>query len=258
MVGTLRYVHVYLSPHLDDAVLSCGGRIWEQVQAKESVLVITIFAGAPQRGAALSPFARVLHARWGQASEAVEQRREEDRAALAVLGAEVVHWPYKDCIYRRTSEGDFLYDSEEALWGGVHPAEEDLLGELVDRLTELPLTPDGALYVPLGVGGHVDHQLTRRAIERARGAVTYYEDYPYAEDCASVGVALGDRRWEAEVVRLSEEALEAKIAAIACYRSQISSLWMDTMDMVGAVRSFAKRRGAGRPAERYWLPVQSA
>ena len=36
--------HVYLSPHLDDAVLSCGGAIHRAGAAGEAVLVITVFA----------------------------------------------------------------------------------------------------------------------------------------------------------------------------------------------------------------------
>jgi len=37
-----RYNHVYLSPHLDDAILSCGSLINKQKRHKESVLIITM------------------------------------------------------------------------------------------------------------------------------------------------------------------------------------------------------------------------
>ena len=64
------YDYIYLSPHLDDAVLSCAGQICQFVQAGRSVLIITIMAGdAP--AADLSPFARSLHERWEVASGAV-------------------------------------------------------------------------------------------------------------------------------------------------------------------------------------------
>ena len=54
--------HVYLSPHLDDAVLSCGGMIHRQAQAGERVVVVTVCAGDPPPGP-LSDFARSLHER---------------------------------------------------------------------------------------------------------------------------------------------------------------------------------------------------
>jgi len=246
------YAHVYLSPHLDDAVLSCGGRIWQQVQAGERVLVITVFAGTPALGTPLSPFAQELHARWGHPAYATTKRQEEDLAALALLGAEAVHWPYTDCIYRQTPDGRFPYASEEALWGEVHPAEKGLVAELSARLAALPLIQNGAVYAPLGVGHHVDHQIVRRAAEVSGHTLTYYEEFPYAEDPQAVQAALLKGRWQAELVLLSEEALEARIAAIACYRSQLSTFWADVVEMAAAVRAFAEQIGGGRPAERYW------
>lgn len=248
------YDHIYLSPHLDDAVLSCGGRIWKQAQAGQQVLVVTLFAGPPAPDAPLSPFARELHTRWGHQVDAVTRRQEEDRAALALLGAQAVHWPYTDCIYRRAPDGRFLYASEEALWGKVHSTEDDLVAELSARLATLPLSKHGQVYMPLAVGHHVDHQITRYAVEAWGRASIGYEDFPYAQDTQAVRTALaaGDQR-RAELVPLPEQALKAKIGAIACYRSQISSLWSNETDMVAAVHGFAEQTGGGRLAERYWV-----
>lgn len=256
------YTYIYLSPHLDDVVFSCGGHIWQQVQAGERVLVVTLFASLPAPGTPLSLFARKLHARWGHPADAAINRQEEDVAALALLGAEAAHWPYADCIYRQTPAGRFPYTSEEALWGKVHAAEKGLVTELAARLAALRLIRDGVVYAPLGVGHHVDHQIVRHAAE-ARGlspranafghTLAYYEEFPYAEDPQAVQTALLKGRWRAEMVLLSEEALEAKIAAIACYRSQLSTFWADVAGMAAAVRAYAEQVGGGRPAERYWM-----
>ena len=237
------YPHIYLSPHLDDAVLSCGGRIWQQARSGEHVLVVTVFARDPSSGAPLSPFAQELHARWEHSNGAVVRRQEEDLAALALLGADPAHWPYTDCIYRQTPDGRFPYASEEALWGEVHPTETGLVAELADRLSALPLAQRSTVYTPLGVGHHVDHQIVRRAAEAAGHTLTYYEEFPYAEDPQAVEAVLAKRPGQAELVLLSEEALKAKIAAIACYRSQISTFWADVVTMAAAVRAFAERVG---------------
>jgi LmbE family N-acetylglucosaminyl deacetylase len=247
------YDRIYLSPHLDDAVLSCGGRIWQQAQAGEHVLVVTIFASPPASGAPLSPLARELHTRWGHLADAVARRQQEDVAALALLGAEAMHWPYTDCIYRQASGGRFLYASEEALWGKIHPAEQALVSELASQLAALPRGQDSTVHAPLGVGNHVDHQIVRHAAEASGPTLTYYEDFPYAQDPLAVQTALAQARGQAELVRLSEEALEAKIAAIACYGSQLSTFWTDLAEMATGVRAFAERTGSGSPAERYWV-----
>ncbi len=63
---------IYLSPHLDDAVYSCGGRIWQDVRRGDTVEIWTIFAGDP--AGELSRFARELHACWGSGIEVVSRR----------------------------------------------------------------------------------------------------------------------------------------------------------------------------------------
>jgi len=246
--------HLYLSPHFDDAVFSCGGRIRRQARFRERVTVVTIFGGAPDPGAPLSPYAQQLHDRWGR-SDAVQQRRAEDVEALALLGAEPIHWPYLDCIYRRASEGDFPYPSEEALWGDVHASDAAMIEALTHRIRMLPLASGGRLYAPLGVGDHVDHRIVRRAAEGSGQPLTYYEDFPYAQDPQAVRAALNPGLWESELVLLSEHGLSAKVAAIACYRSQISTFWGSQGAVNATVRAFAEQTGQGDPAERYWRSV---
>ncbi len=246
---TKPYSRVYLSPHLDDAALSCGGRIWQQAQAGERVLVVTIFAGTLPPDAPLSPFAQELHARWEHPGDAIAGRRDEDRAALALLGADLAHWPYPDCIYRHSPGDGLFYPDWKSLWGEVHPAENGLIEELASRLAQLPLRRGGALYAPLGTGHHVDHQITHRAAAVSTRALTCYEDFPYA---ATLQSGPEEGRWQEELVPLSEQALEARIAAVACYRSQISSFWADAAEMDAAVRAFANLIGDDGPAERYW------
>lgn len=245
-------VQIYLSPHLDDVALSCGGRVWQQAQGGTLVRVITVFAGAPHPDQQLSPFAQELHARWGTPVDAVRTRRMEDLEALGILGAHAVHWHFQDCVYRRSAEGRFAYPDEEALWGPIDPADGSLVRHLRDRIGGLCLESSGHLYVPLAVGGHVDHRVLRRAAEQSGARLTYYEDFPYAEDAESVTTAIGDRALNPEVVSLSEEALRAKVAAVARYGSQVSTFWQDPEEMAASVLGYAERLGGGAPVERYW------
>ncbi|MCP4541018.1 MAG: PIG-L family deacetylase [Chloroflexi bacterium] len=267
----MKYIHIYLSPHLDDAILSCGGRIWQQIEAEERVLVVTVFADAPAPDTPLSPFAQELHTRWGHLADAVLKRREEDEAALTLLGAEAVHWPYVDCIYRQTPDDHFPYASEQSLWGLVHPAESGLVAELADRVAAYlsswndadALTP--VLHVPLAIGHHVDHQIVRRVAFDAlelmsrKYEVIYYEDYPYAQEPKAVQTALASKvepheiEWQPEFTFLTEKALDAKVAAIAHYHSQLGTFWASLTEMAAAIRAFAEQVGSGKFAERYWI-----
>ncbi len=240
---------IYLSPHLDDAVFSCGGRIALQARMGVSVWVVTVFAGSPD--GPLSDFALLLQTGWGLAErDAPAARREEDREALALLGATPVHGDFHDCIYRRSPDGHFLYPDWASLWGPIAPEEAALTEALAQRLGALPSS--AVWVVPLGAGRHVDHRHLRQAAEMTGRACLYYEDYPYADDEEAVRSALGEGKWDAEVIFLDEAVLEAKTAAALCYRSQISSFWADEADLVDRFRAYAQRIGGGRPAERYW------
>lgn len=242
-------LHIYLSPHLDDAAFSCGGRIAQETRRGIAVQVVTVFSGSPT--GPLSDYAQTLHAFWGLAEmDAPAVRREEDRAALALLGAEAVHWEFLDCIYRRAADGRVLYPNYDALWGPIAKEDEVLRAKLIQRIENLPRFAQ--LFVPLGAGQHVDHRLVRQAAEATGRPLVYYEDYPYAEEAGKVAEALGEGEWEPEVVRLDEEAIGAKIAAARAYRSQISSFWEDEDDLAAHLRAYAAEVESGKPAERYW------
>jgi LmbE family N-acetylglucosaminyl deacetylase len=254
------YRCIYLSPHLDDAALSCGGRIFQERQAGLSVLVLTLMAGDPPSVTIETPYVAGLHARWGLDAQPhpVAVRRVEDKEALSVLDVDGLRWEWPDCIYRRHMDtGDFLYQSDAALFGSPHPLEKALIEDLARRLANLPLSPGGQVYAPLTVGGHVDHRLVRRAAELwgpPHGELVFYEDYPYAERPEALAAVVGDGSgWQAEAVLLDERAMVAKTAAVARYRSQINTFFENEEEMATRLRAFAAIVGRGKGwAERYW------
>jgi LmbE family N-acetylglucosaminyl deacetylase len=250
------YQHVYLSPHLDDAVLSCGGIIHQQAMSGPPPLVITLFAGAPAHDVILSSFAQFQHERWG--GQTVTGRWAEDQSALVKLGADYVRLNYPDCIYRGQEHvGEWYYASEQALFGPVHPAELGLPAELAVSLTEfIPRECDTTLYAPLAAGHHVDHQLTLAAaliLQMQGWRVVGYEDFPYAEKEGALSRALaaqGTDSWQPIVVPLDEADLDVKIRAITCYESQIGVLFESVELISERVRTYAQLVGG----ERLWQP----
>ena len=175
--GTGHYQHVYFSPHLDDVVLSCAGRIARQTAARERVLVVTIFAGAHADAAA-------AHARsqlWA-AFQDVAARRCEDRRALQALAADYRWLDYPDAIQRHPR-----YASVTRITAPLPRREAALQREVAASITEVSRQyPAARLYFPLGIGNHVDHQLVaavgldRQRVDfpRPRGTL-FYEDSPY-------------------------------------------------------------------------------
>jgi LmbE family N-acetylglucosaminyl deacetylase len=223
---------IYLSPHFDDAALSCGGLIWEQVHAGDPVSIWTVCAGEPPT-ASLSPFAQELHTRWQTGQSATAQRKKEDLSSCHFLGVGSRYFNILDCIYRRHPEtAEFLYPSEAALNGTVQPGDAQMIAAVREDLRQS--LPDGAILVcPLGIGKHVDHQLTRMAAEGLECSLWYYADYPYVEQYRSQVENLAQAGWGSQVFPVSPDGLAAWQDSIAAHGSQISTFWTNS----GAMRS---------------------
>jgi len=230
---------IYLSPHLDDIALSCGGLAWQQAQSGETVSIWTLCAGDPPPGA-LSPFAESLHARWGTGREAYQQRRQEDRRSCEVLRAECVHLALPECIYRQKAAGKFFYDTEESLFGPLHPEEYDLVQQVAEQLGKT-LKPDAHLVVPLTLGGHVDHRLTRLAAERLGRPLIYYAEYPYVLKSGQELEELMRQGWTVAVHPVSPAGMRAWTAAVAEHASQISTFWAGIPEMEAALQDYCQQ-----------------
>jgi LmbE family N-acetylglucosaminyl deacetylase len=195
-----------VSPHLDDAVLSCG----QLLAAHPGAVVVTVFAGRPPSGAPLT--------RWDAASgfrdgdDVVGARRAEDRAALAALDARPVWLRFRDRQY------------------GPPPAPDRVTAALGRVLAAV--RPD-AVVLPLGLY-HSDHRLASEAALALRpagggGRWFVYADAIYrAHPGDPVGERLGHLAAAGLVTRLVGGAgrrhLGRKRQAAACYRSQIRAL----------------------------------
>jgi LmbE family N-acetylglucosaminyl deacetylase len=245
---------IYLSPHLDDVAFSCGGLLWEQTQSGQQVQVWTICAGDPPPGP-LSPFAQSLQDRWGVASNSSELRRQEDRLSGSLLGVTVRHFPIPDCIYRREQRnGEFLYPSEESLFGALHPGDGEMVAHIAAILAEeIPPVSAAAvnLVCPLALGGHVDHCLTRAAVEMIEpdwptGRVWYYADFPYVLDDSASLVELTKGKWEGQVFPISAAGIQTWQRSMAIHASQISTFWSGVPEMEASIRDYCEATGGLR------------
>ena len=186
--------HLFVSPHLDDAALSCGGQISTLAAAGHSLAIFTLMAGRPMRELPSSPILAELHARWGTTTNPVTERRWEDIKATRRLGALARHGTIPDCVYRVRYNPDgareALYPSEESLWGAIPPDDPAIL---LLEATPLIYPQADVVHVPLGAGGHVDHRLVRdwgRRLARTSGQieVCYYEEYPYTREPGAIEI----------------------------------------------------------------------
>lgn len=213
---------IILSPHFDDAVLSC----WHVLASAGEVLVVNVFAGEPPAGT-LGWWDRLAGAT--DSAAAVRMRIEEDRQALALAGRTAVNLPFLDNQYRQPDEAP--EEIVEALRGVV------VAGAL--------------LYAPASLGDHhPDHAAVRAAALalHAEGAdLELYADLPHATvsgwprwvlDGSSSGADSAGERWASQLEttgipvermvatthRLPAQAHTRKLEAVLTYGSQIAPL----------------------------------
>jgi len=193
---------VVVSPHLDDAVFSCG----QLLSAYPGATVITVFAGIPADDAPLPDWDE--RSGFSSAAQAISVRRDEDRLALTMLEARGVWLDYLDAQY-----------------GGGATA-RDVTRSLRDLV--LDLAPDTLLF-PLGLF-HGDHALVHEACRLLLPALPdalllAYEDALYRGLPGLVQqrlMALAQTGWQATPARFAREGSpQVKARAVAAYASQL-------------------------------------
>lgn len=214
---------VILSPHLDDAVLSC----WHVLIQPGDVMVINVFAGAPAGLRAPAWWDEYTGAT--DSVEGVRERIEEDRRALALAGREPTNLGLLDEQYREHAQ----------------PLEQ-LIEQIAPRLP-----PEARIYAPAALTNHADHMLVRAAALELRAAgaeLSLYADLPHAtvhgwpawvagartpatKDLAAAvwarvlaSTGLAPTELMPSVHALDPEVHVRKLAAVQMYRTQVTAL----------------------------------
>jgi LmbE family N-acetylglucosaminyl deacetylase len=243
-----------ISPHLDDAVVSAGGRIFDLTTSGHQVLVWTVFAkSAPPP---YSPLARDLHELWRLSHDPVGARRVEDVRAVTRLGAEPRHTEFLDAVYRRDRAG-WQFTEGSSLYSPCH--DPGLHAKLCRAVGDALTKPPDLVLTAAAIGGHVDHVAVRDAVlttcQDSGIPVQLWQDLPYsARTRQPPPVPPGARLGAPEPIPMSDEGWLAKCSAVQCYASQLPALWPEHADFRSPLAAHA--RTAGEPAaglaEEFW------
>lgn len=227
---------IVLSPHLDDAALSCGALMLHAVE-HTSVTVVTLFTECGEPPYTLSG-RRYLHQMGARSAQLLyQQRRTEDEAAWAPFGVKCLHAGLTDALFRRhprpgawplrarlLPELAHIYPTYRMhiIAGQIAAADAGTLRDACDVVQQLVSAGPSVLLAPLGVGGHVDHVLARSAAEGSGNPVVYYSDVPYnrrhpVHDTFIRRNGLVESRWY--------DLGEAKAKLVRAYGTQVQALF---------------------------------
>ncbi len=231
-----------------------------QTRNTRSILIATVCTSDAPPQQMPSPAAVHVHDEWQLGAQPYAKRRIEDVRACATLGAQPIHLDLLDAIYRHDVNGEPFYVRD---FIGIAPQAEDIMQQLprIVRALNAVLSQHAnainRIYAPLALGGHVDHTITRQACEIVaeawRTPLSYYEDYPYAEQDASLHSAQV-RGLVAQTIALDELAIRARVAAICEYPSQLQPVFKlaDRHALFAAVEERVRKYTSCVGGERYW------
>jgi LmbE family N-acetylglucosaminyl deacetylase len=202
---------VVVSPHSDDAVMSLGATIAWAAQAGATIDVLTVFALVPSSAAPTGPWD--AKSGFTTEGEAATGRREEDRRACSVIGADPRWLDFGAEPYERRG-------SDDDIWRAVQAATEG---------ADLVLIPGFPLLHP--DHAYLSELLLRRGLSGRRTALYAEQPYAYTHRMAPLGTAVApalkaltgaDVSWTR--VRTERAHRQAKLQAVRCYRTQLPQL----------------------------------
>lgn len=225
---------VIVSPHPDDAAFSVGGMMLQEAAAGRVVV--------------LDVFTRVAWWRYGAPvpERITAMRYAEEKLMSRLAGVELRMLGLREALLRGYQLGEVF---------AAQPGEADLhvAAEIGAAVRNLAAEWAGAQWwLPMGIGGHLDHRLARDAAGHALQAagvaeVRFYEDQPYA---AERGRAIDDGDWNGRRMMSLDmdisEYLRWKLELCRVYASQI------TWPRIEKLGGYARRIGGGRAVERLW------
>ncbi|HEY6881553.1 MAG TPA: PIG-L family deacetylase [Polyangiales bacterium] len=165
-----RYDEIYVSPHMDDAVYSCGGHIAQRRDEGARVLVLTVFGNGRDDDRGSGVFGDIA------------QRKREERAAMDVLDIDHLLLNLPDMVVRKKTARDLVRYAIPFAQLGPSALQRQLAAAIAAVRSRLG-TPTAKLFFPLGIGAHPDHRFVFEvgAAVAEEPTVWFYEDVPYAE-----------------------------------------------------------------------------
>lgn len=234
-----------ISPHLDDAVLSCGDLIHKLHNEDNIIDVVTVFS---RDAKFLSSAAIRFHSNCFLPNTPMKHRKQEDKKAHKLLHCGSMYLNLLECLYRKNNN-EFLYPDLDNIY---HLEDNDkYIIKCVEKKLLKIINNYDIVLAPMGLGGHADHLVCNKAINNIRsqinGELYFYEEvayvcYYYREyDKSNWGDGFNYK-----LIELSEEDYISKINAILLYRSQLNILWNNYEQMYDDLDIFSHKYSKNR------------
>lgn len=228
---------VVVSPHYDDVPLSLGQSLTDGALTQADAVSVRVVFGHTNWSVRLHPTRR-------RAPLITSWRRGEEQLAARRFGYRVRAEPLEEVILRTGSMDPASFTDGSA-------SIPDALALRVTRVLRRWWAEADVLWVPAGLGRHVDHRMVAGCgadlVRRGCDGIAFYEDRPYTAylDDEEIERQLGELDLHLEPVDVSGPiAVSTHDAVRRIYRSQMDEYFLDAQ---------RRDRESGR-TERIWVP----
>lgn len=229
--------YTFVSPHMDDVVLSAGNCILDLIKKKKKVLVTTVFTEFGKEPISLKSRRYLYDSGFFNLKQFIKARKKEDRQAMETLGAEYVHLGFIDGGFRKKENVNWFFELLSYLGIGkkfLYPAklfsgkifpEDELLIKMVYLELKKRVGANDVLLGPLAIGNHVDHLIVKEMLSFFPNKKYFWIDQPYVDERGGYKQLRATQRKFKKAFSAESKPLKKEI--VSCYRSQIECLFPD-------------------------------
>ena len=227
---------LFISPHLDDAVLSAGDLILFLIGQKIPVTVITVFTKISPKPYTLSAKSFIRQCGYNDAELLFADRRNEDEEIFKKIGIQTEHLGFVDATWRKKEnissfrktlsrfipELGHRYPIHQlnVISGKIVPEDQLLIDEVGSAISKIiGEYNDCRIFAPAAFGNHVDHTLARKVCAKYFPGAILWSDFPYnTRESGSIKIEGYEQcEWSNNP--------EEKIALIKEYKTQFQAMF---------------------------------
>jgi LmbE family N-acetylglucosaminyl deacetylase len=208
----------FISPHLDDAILSAGALINELKNIKK-ITIVTVFTKASNKtSSSIKEFNRSCHCL--DSAKLFKNREKEDIKLCKHLKINYLHLGFPDALWR-----DDFNSMDDIFSNKINKTkkEKNLERTIIKKLKKIINDDENTIiFAPLSIGNHVDHRIINKICKDNFTNVIYWEDYPY-----NLNLSIFEKFIKKSVFPTFKfnKNLFVKKKLIKFYKSQISMLF---------------------------------
>jgi len=184
----------FVSPHQDDAIYSAGGLI-SHLSGKAEVVIINVFDGIGKPPYTLSAKKFLKICGFKSIEVLSKQRCREEQSIADNLKIKIINLGYDDALWRKK---DNVSSIERIIGkilpeilhiyplyryfikdGNIRKADTSNINNLSVSLKEIINGTNYLVFCPSGIGGHIDHKITKMVCEKNFEKVILWSDFPY-------------------------------------------------------------------------------